>query len=97
MESPQYIPRDALEAFESADYGLVLKLAMPCAIEGNSDAHTHTLSRGKIRMSHPTKYALRSRRFRCGRLLWRLEFGIVHGNVLLNLLHLYGESVAGAP
>jgi hypothetical protein len=40
MNSPQYIPRDALEAFERADYELVLKLAMPSAIQGNSDAQT---------------------------------------------------------
>jgi len=40
MESPQYIPKDALEAFEREDYELVLRLAMPHAIEGNSDAQT---------------------------------------------------------
>src|SRR5580704_4958061 len=40
MNSPQYIPRDAHEAFEGADYELVLKLAMPPAIRGNSDAQT---------------------------------------------------------
>jgi TPR repeat protein len=40
MKSPQYIPKDALEAFEREDYELVLTLAMPLAIEGNSDAQT---------------------------------------------------------
>ena len=40
MELPQYIPKDALEAFEREDYELVLRLAMPHAIEGNSDAQT---------------------------------------------------------
>jgi TPR repeat protein len=40
MNSSRYIPRDALEAFERADYELVLKLAMPSAIQGNSDAQT---------------------------------------------------------
>ncbi len=40
MESPEYIPRNTLEAFERADYELVLKLAMPFAIEVNSDAQT---------------------------------------------------------
>jgi len=40
MSSPQYISRDALEAFERRDYELVLRLAMPYAIEGNSDAQT---------------------------------------------------------
>jgi hypothetical protein len=33
-------PEDVLEAFERADYGLSLKLAMPYAIEGTSDAQT---------------------------------------------------------
>src|SRR6267378_6030913 len=40
MGPQQYIPSDALAAFERADYELVLKLAMPYAIKGNSDAQT---------------------------------------------------------
>src|SRR6266852_1471863 len=43
------------------------------------------------------KLELGSRRLRCGRRRrWRREFGVVHGNVLLNLLDLDGESVAWA-
>ena len=37
---PSYIPSDALEAFERQDYERVLKLALPAAIDGNSDAQT---------------------------------------------------------
>lgn len=40
MESSEYIPDDALDSFESKDYDLVLKLAMPHAASGNSDAQT---------------------------------------------------------
>jgi TPR repeat protein len=39
MES-LYIPDNALDAFERKDYDLVVKLAMPHAIKGNSDAQT---------------------------------------------------------
>jgi TPR repeat protein len=38
MKSKKYIPGDALDAFERQDYGLVLKLALPAAIDGNPDA-----------------------------------------------------------
>jgi TPR repeat protein len=40
MESPKYVPSDALDAFERQDYELVLKLALPAAMDGNSDAQT---------------------------------------------------------
>jgi FOG: TPR repeat, SEL1 subfamily len=40
MEAPKYIPNDALDAFERQDYELVLKLALPAAMDGNSDAQT---------------------------------------------------------
>ena len=40
MEAPKYIPSDALDAFERQDYELVLKLALPAAMDGNSDAQT---------------------------------------------------------
>jgi TPR repeat protein len=40
MESSIYIPDNALDAFEKKDYDLVVKLAMPHAIRGNSDAQT---------------------------------------------------------
>jgi TPR repeat protein len=40
MESPKYVPTDVLDAFERRDYELVLKLTLPAAIDGNSDAQT---------------------------------------------------------
>ena len=40
MESPKYNPSDALDAFECQDYELVLKLVLPAAMDGNSDAQT---------------------------------------------------------
>ena len=40
MEPPKYIPSVALDAFERQDYELVLKLALPAAMDGNSDAQT---------------------------------------------------------
>jgi TPR repeat protein len=40
MESPKYNPSDALDAFERQDYELVLKLVLPAAMDGNSDAQT---------------------------------------------------------
>jgi TPR repeat protein len=40
MEPPKYIPSAALDAFERQDYELVLKLALPAAMDGNSDAQT---------------------------------------------------------
>jgi TPR repeat protein len=40
MESSKYIPDNALDAFERKDYDLVVKLAMPHATRGNSDAQT---------------------------------------------------------
>jgi TPR repeat protein len=40
MESPKYKPSDALDAFEHQDYELVLKLALPAATDGNSEAQT---------------------------------------------------------
>jgi TPR repeat protein len=40
MESSKYIADNALDAFERKDYDLVLKLAMPHATKGNSDAQT---------------------------------------------------------
>jgi len=40
MEGPKYIPNDALNALERQDYELVLKLALPAAMDGNSDAQT---------------------------------------------------------
>jgi TPR repeat protein len=40
MELPKYIPGVALDAFERQDYELVLKLALPTAMDGNSDAQT---------------------------------------------------------
>ncbi len=40
MESTNYIPDDALNAFAKKDYDLVLRLAMPHAVNGNSDAQT---------------------------------------------------------
>lgn len=40
MESPKYIPSEALDAFERQDYELVLKLTLPAAMDGNSDAQT---------------------------------------------------------
>ena len=38
MESPKYNPSNALDAFEHQDYELVLKLALPAATDGNSEA-----------------------------------------------------------
>jgi len=40
MEPPKYIPSVALDAFERQDYELVLKFALPAAMDGNSDAQT---------------------------------------------------------
>jgi TPR repeat protein len=40
MEPPKYTPSVALDAFERQDYELVLKLALPAAMDGNSDAQT---------------------------------------------------------
>jgi TPR repeat protein len=40
MEASEYIPDVALDAFGKKDYDLVLRLAMPYAIAGNSDAQT---------------------------------------------------------
>jgi TPR repeat protein len=40
MESSEYIPDEPLDAFERRDYDLVMKLAMPHAVNGNSDAQT---------------------------------------------------------
>jgi TPR repeat protein len=40
MEPPKYIPSAALDAFQRQDYELVLKLALPAAMDGNSDAQT---------------------------------------------------------
>jgi len=40
MESSKYFPSEALDAFERQDYKLVLKLALPAAMDGNSDAQT---------------------------------------------------------
>jgi TPR repeat protein len=40
MESSKYNPGDALHAYERHDYELVLKLALPAAMDGNSDAQT---------------------------------------------------------
>jgi TPR repeat protein len=40
MESANYIPDDTLDAFAKKDYELVLRLAMPHAVIGNSDAQT---------------------------------------------------------
>ena len=40
MEPPRYISSVALDAFERQDYELVLKLALPAAMNGNSDAQT---------------------------------------------------------
>lgn len=40
MKLPKYSPSAALDAFERRDYGLVLKLALPAAMDGNSDAQT---------------------------------------------------------
>jgi TPR repeat protein len=40
MESSDYGPIEAQEAFIRGDYDLVLRLTMPHAIKGNSDAQT---------------------------------------------------------
>jgi|SRR5579862_481810 len=40
MEAPKYIPNDALDAVERQEYQLVLRLALPAAMDGNSDAQT---------------------------------------------------------
>jgi TPR repeat protein len=40
MEPPKYIPSAALDAFEQQDYELVLKLALPAAMDGGSDAQS---------------------------------------------------------
>jgi len=40
MELPNYSPDDVLDAFERKEYDVVLRLAMPHASDGNSDAQT---------------------------------------------------------
>jgi len=34
MEAPKYIPNDALDAVERQEYQLVLRLALPAAMDG---------------------------------------------------------------
>jgi uncharacterized protein len=40
MESSDYAPIEAQDAFRRGDYDLVLRLTMPPAMKGNSDAQT---------------------------------------------------------
>lgn len=44
MESSNYFADDTFDAFERKDYDLVLRLAMPHAVNGNSDAQTTVAS-----------------------------------------------------
>jgi TPR repeat protein len=40
MEPPKYIPGVAVDAFERQDYQMLWKLALPVALDGNSDTQT---------------------------------------------------------